>query len=65
MLPIDSFEQHILSVLVGDMADHDSGSKVLAMQNTIQVYQELRIVVTSLFGLHVARVGRLLLLSIS
>lgn len=41
--PVDTLEQHLLGVLVGDVADHDCGAVVLTVQDAVQVDHELGI----------------------
>lgn len=51
MVPVDSLQEHILRVLVGDVSDHDCRASVFTVQDTMQVDGELRIVIlTSLLS---------------
>lgn len=34
---VDSLEKHLLGVLVGNVADHDSGARVLTVKNLFQI----------------------------
>ena len=40
----DLVEEHLLSVLVGDVSDHETGAGVYALHNTLQVKDESRVI---------------------
>ena len=50
MVPVDALEKHLFRVLVGNVSDHNRGTGVLTVKNTVHVDSELR----------VAALGRLL-----
>ena len=43
--PVDTFKQHILRILVGDVPYHDRGTRVLTAKDAVEINHELRIVV--------------------
>ena len=47
MHTVNTLEEHILRVLVGDVANHESRASVFTVQNAMKVDDELRIVVLS------------------
>lgn len=51
VVPVDALQEHVLGVLVGDVSDHDSGSRILTAKDAIQVNLELRVsILPSLFA---------------
>ena len=43
VISVDALQQHLLSVLVGDVSDHDCRAKVFSAQDSVQIDRKLRV----------------------
>lgn len=58
VVPVDALQEHLFSVLVGDVPDHDGCSRVLSAQDTVQVDLELWVgVLPTLFAVRCTALG--------